>query len=220
MNLDAREIIFSSDINQDISDFLDSRNLDYEEGDLGPIYGFQWRHFGAVYKDCHTDYKGEGIDQLQWIINEIKNNPSSRRLIMSAWNPYAMKEMCLPPCHVMYQFYVDTQHKLLNLQIYIRSTDYFLANNWNTCTGALFVHLICALTFIDLKPGELSVVCGDSHIYKTHVSQVRENLKRTAFPFPKLIVNNKKDKITCFEWEDLKLIGYRSHSSLSAPMAV
>jgi dihydrofolate reductase / thymidylate synthase len=203
-------------------EFLNKRGLkEYCEGDMGETYGFNFRHFGGEYKGCKETYPSKyGYDQLKNVINLIKNDPTSRRIIINLWNPKTLHKAALPSCLCMYQFYVDTQHKLLNLQIYIRSTDYFLANNWNTCTGALFVHLICALSFIDLKPGELSVVCGDSHIYKTHVSQVRENLKRTTFPFPKLIVNNKKDKITSFEWEDLKLIGYRSHSSLSAPMAV
>ncbi len=203
-------------------EFLNKRGLkEYCEGDMGETYGFNFRHFGGEYGGCKATYPfNYGYDQLKNVINLIKNDPTSRRIIINLWNPKTLHKAALPSCLCMYQFYVDTQHKLLNLQIYIRSTDYFLANNWNTCTGALFVHLICSLTFIDLKPGELSVVCGDSHIYKTHVSQVRENLKREPYPFPKLIVNNKKDKITSFEWEDLKLIGYRSHSSLSAPMAI
>ena len=96
-------------------------------------------------------------------INLIKNDPTSRRIIINLWNPKTLHKAALPSCLCMYQFYVDTQHKLLNLQIYIRSTDYFLANNWNTCTGALFVHLICALSYINLTPGILTVVCGDSH---------------------------------------------------------
>ena len=202
--------------------FLDKRGLnDYEEGDMGETYGFNFRHFGGDYNGCSQTYtSSNGFDQLKYVINLIRTDPSSRRIIINLWNPKTLHKAALPSCLCMYQFYVDTQHKLLNLQIYIRSSDYFLANNWNTCTGALFVHLICSLSYINLKPGMLSVVCGDAHIYKTHVAQVRENLKRRPFPFPKLIVENIKDKISEFEWENIKLIGYRSHPSISAPMAI
>jgi dihydrofolate reductase/thymidylate synthase len=203
-------------------DFLDKRGLhQYVEGDMGETYGFNFRHFGGDYKGCKEEYNSScGYDQLKNIINLIKDDPTSRRIIINLWNPKTVHKSALPSCLCMYQFYVNTLHKKLNLQIYIRSSDYFLANNWNTCTGALFVHLICALSYINLTPGILTVVCGDSHIYKTHVSQVRENLKRTPYPFPKLIINNKKDRISKFEWEDIKLIGYKSHPSLSAPMAI
>lgn len=203
-------------------EFLDKRGLqDYDEGDMGETYGFNFRHFGGEYKGCNEEYPSScGFDQLKYVINLIKKDPTSRRIIINLWNPKTLHKAALPSCLCMYQFYVDTQHNLLNLQIYIRSSDYFLANNWNTCTGALFVHMICSLSYINLKPGILTVVCGDAHIYKTHVSFVRENLKREPFPFPKLIVENKKDKISEFEWENIKLIGYRSHPSISAPMAV
>ena len=119
----------------------------------------------------------------------------------------------------MYQFYVDTVHNLLHLQIYIRSSDYFL-NNWNTCTGAFFVHLICSLNGINLTPGTLTVVCGDAHIYKTHVNQVRENLSRSTYPYPKLIISTKKSNICDFNWDDVEILGYRAHPSIPAPMAV
>ena len=120
----------------------------------------------------------------------------------------------------MYQFYVDTTRKLLNLQIYIRSSDYFLANNWNTCTGALFVHLICNLEGIDLTPGILTVVMGDAHLYKFHKEQVLENLSRTPYPYPKLIVKQRRAEITDFTFEDMDLIGYRCLPRIEAPMAV
>ena len=106
------------------------------------------------------------------------------------------------------------------ISIIVRSSDYFLANNWNTCTGAIFVNLICNLHDIDLTPGDLTVVMGDTHIYKTHVNQVQENLKREPYPFPKLIIKNKKKNITDFEFSDLELIGYRSYPRISAEMSV
>jgi thymidylate synthase len=120
----------------------------------------------------------------------------------------------------MYQFYVDTKNKKLNLQIYIRSSDFFLANNWNTCTGSFLVYMICNLKDIDLTPGELSVITGDTHIYLSHVEAVKENLKRTPKPFPKLSINNEKEKLEDYTWEDFKLIGYSPMPNISAPMAV
>ena len=107
-------------------EFLDSRGLSYEEGDLGPVYGFQWRHSGAEYVDCHTDYTGQGIDQLKNVIHLIQTEPNSRRIIMNAWNPSDLDKMALPPCHVMSQFHVDTINNTLNCQLYQRSGDMFL----------------------------------------------------------------------------------------------
>lgn len=203
-------------------EFLDKRGLThYCEGDMGETYGFNFRHFGADYKGCKEQYPSSvGFDQLKNVINLIKNDPTSRRIIINLWNPATTHNAALPSCLCMYQFYVDTQHNHLNLQIYIRSSDYFLANNWNTCTGALLVHLICSLSYIKYTPGTLVVVCCDAHIYKTHITQVQENLKRTTYPYPKILINNRTDKIADFKWEDITLLGYKSHPSLSAPMAV
>lgn len=203
-------------------DFLDKRGLkEFIEGDMGETYGFNFRHFGGSYEGCEKQYDNtNGFDQLKNVINLIKTNPTSRRIIINLWNPKTQDNAALPSCLCMYQFYVDTVHKLLHLQIYIRSSDYFLANNWNTCTGALFVHLICSIYGIDLRPGELTVVCGDAHLYKSHLNQVRENLKRTPYPFPKLIINTKKSNITDFEWNNLKIIGYNFYPNIPAEMAV
>jgi dihydrofolate reductase / thymidylate synthase len=203
-------------------EFLNKRGLtEYAEGDMGETYGFNFRHFGGDYQGCKSQHNSKnGFDQLKYVINTIKNDPTSRRIIINLWNPKTTHKAALPSCLCMYQFYVDTVHNLLHLQIYIRSSDYFLANNWNTCTGAFFVHMICSLIGIDLSPGTLTVVCGDAHIYKTHVSQVRENLKRKPFPYPKLVVSGRKQNICDFKWEDFQLLGYKSHPNISAPMAV
>ena len=152
-------------------EFLDKRGLNkYPKGDMGETYGFNFRHFGGEYVNCKTNYSSKnGYDQLKYVIETIKKDPTSRRIIINLWNPKTLHKAALPSCLCMYQFYVDTVHNLLHLQIYIRSSDYFLANNWNTCTGAFFVHLICSLNGINLTPGTLTVVCGDAHIYKTHV---------------------------------------------------
>ena len=203
-------------------EFLDSRGLQrFPEGDMGETYGFNMRHYGGKYEGCDKEYGNNiGFDQLKYVIDLIKNNPTSRRIIINLWNPGTQDNAALPSCLCQYQFYVNTQSRELNLQIYIRSSDYFLANNWNTCTGALFVHLICNLNEIKLTPGELIVTTGDTHLYKTHLEQVRENLTRNPYPFPMLKINKKVNHITEFQFEDLELIGYRAHPRIAADMAV
>ena len=203
-------------------EFLDNRNLKhYPDGDMGETYGFNFRHFGANYNTCKDNYDNHGFDQLNYVIDLIKNNPNSRRIIINLWNPSTMHKAALPACLCFYQFYVDTKNNKLNLQIYIRSSDYFLANNWNACTGALLVNMICNLKSINLTPGKLSVITGDTHIYKNHQSQVEENLKRTSKPFPKLIfINGEKDNLEDYSYNDIKLIGYNPDKNISAPMAV
>ena len=203
-------------------EFLDSRGLnEYEEGDMGETYGFNFRHYGGEYKGCQHKYKHtDGFDQLENAIYLIKTNPESRRIIINLWNPYTNHKAALPSCLCWYQFYVNTVDNELNLLINIRSSDFFLANNWNVCTGALLVHLICSLDGIDLYPGDLTVISGDTHIYKTHIEQVKINLERTPRPFPKLLIKNKKSRIEDFEYSDLRLIGYNPYPNIPAPMAV
>ena len=204
-------------------EFLDKRGLThYEEGDMGETYGFNYRHFGGEYKGCSHEYvKGEdGFDQLANVLNLIKNNPESRRIIITLWNPKTEFKAALPSCLCWYQFYVNTEKKELSLLINLRSSDFFLANNWNVCTGALLVHLICNLEDIDLMPGDLTVISGDTHIYSNHMEQVKENLTRDTRPFPKLIVNESKKNIEDYTYKDIKLIGYNPHPSIRAPMAV
>ena len=203
-------------------EFLDSRGLNhYKEGDMGETYGFNYRHFGAVYKGCDTNYTGQGYDQVQNAINLIKNNPESRRIVISLWNPATLDNASLPPCMFQYQFYVNIQEKKLNCLVNLRSSDYFLANNWNTCTAAIFVYLICNLEGIDLTPGKLTVMSCDTHIYTNHEEQIKENLKRQCKPAPKLIVQcGKKKDIMDFNFSDLKLIGYYPDPSIQASMAV
>jgi dihydrofolate reductase/thymidylate synthase len=211
-------------------EFLDSRGLQrYPEGDMGETYGFNFRHFAGDYVDCHTSYPLDGTngyDQLENVINLLKNDPTSRRIIINLWNPATLHKAALPSCLMMYQFYVDTHAKLLHCQIYIRSSDYFLANNWNTCTGALLVHMLCALEGINLTPGSITTITGDTHIYKTHLEQVNKNLEREPVPFPKLVVENAKSqnkkftKLEDIEFDDLQLWGYIPQPNISAPMAV
>ena len=210
------------------ADFLAKRGLGhYEVGDLGETYGFNFRHFGAEYKGCSFEYNistgdsSVGYDQVANVINLIKNEPASRRIIIDLWNCSTIHKAALPPCLCKYQFHVNTSKKELNLAIYLRSSDVFLANGWNSATGAILVHLLCNLEGIDLTPGELTVFIADAHLYKTHIEQVKEQISRSPFPFPKLIVKGEKKKdIMNFKYEDLSLIGYRSGSSIKAEMAV
>ena len=203
-------------------EFLDSRGLtDYKEGDMGETYGFNYRHFGAEYNGCDVDYTGQGYDQVENAINLIKNNPESRRIVISLWNPATLDKASLPPCMFQYQFYVNIKEKKLNVLVNLRSSDYFLANNWNACTAAIFVHLICNLKEVDLTPGKLTVMSCDTHVYTNHEVQIAENLKRTPKPAPKLIIKGgKKDNIMDFNYSDLQLIGYFPEKSIQAPMAV
>lgn len=206
-------------------EFLDSRGLQrYPDGDMGETYGFNFRHFGGKYENCTTDYKiGEhGYDQIANVLHLLKNDPTSRRIIINLWNPSTLHNAALPSCLMMYQFYVDTVNNKLNCQIYIRSSDYFLANNWNCCTGGLLVHMICALEDIPYKPGTITVVTGDTHIYKTHFKQVEESLSREPVPFPKLEINNEKTYKTLdeIEYDDIWLLGYTPQPSIGATMAI
>lgn len=206
-------------------EFLTSRGLGHrEEGDLGPVYGFQWRHFGADYDDMHTDYTGKGVDQLQQCIDKIKNNPEDRRILLSAWNPSALDKMALPPCHLLCQFYVDTTKNEVSCQMYQRSADMGLGVPFNIASYALLTHLIAHVT--GRKPGELVHTLGDAHVYMNHIEPLQEQLDRTPRPFPKLFIddNNDNDKkkktIDDFSYKDLHVIGYHPHEKISMKMAV
>lgn len=199
-------------------EFLDSRKLDYEEGDMGPTYGFNFRNFGGKYVSCNTKHT-TGHDQLSELIHTLRTNKDSRRMIITLWDPINNKNSALPSCMCFYQFYVSNKTNL-DLQVYIRSSDYFLANNWNTCTAALFVHLLCNVNGIDLKPGKLSVIMGDVHIYENQLEGIKQSLTRKPKPFPKLVVNNKKDCITDFSFDDLELIGYECEPRIKVDMVV
>ena len=207
-------------------EFLDKRGLtDYPEGDMGETYGFNYRHFGGNYINCHTEYtSSDGYDQLENVINLLKTDPTSRRIIINLWNPATQHKAALPSCLFYYQFCVDPTKKQLHCIIHLRSSDYFLANNWNTCTGSLLTYMLCNMEGIDLIPGTLTVMVSDAHIYKTHLKQVCQNLLREPYPFPILKINlknnQKKTDITQFDFKELELIGYKSHSSLKAEMAI
>ena len=202
-------------------EFLQSSNLPYEEGIGGPIYGFQWRHFGERYEYesdniiQFTEGLDKGFDQLQFIIDEIKSNPNSRRLYMSGWNPNQLSQMCLPPCHVSYQFYV--QDKKLSCQMYQRSADVFLGLPFNIASTALLTHLIAKT--VGLNVGHVHICIGDAHIYEEHIMAVKEQLEKRNLKYllPDLEVR-RRDNIDDYEFEDIVLRDYESNPVIKARM--
>ncbi|XP_044730294.1 thymidylate synthase isoform X2 [Chrysoperla carnea] len=198
-------------------EFLDKLGFtDREEGDLGPVYGFQWRHFGAEYKNMHSDYTNEGVDQLKEVIHTIKTNPNDRRIIMSAWNPVDIPRMALPPCHCLAQFFVANGE--LSCQLYQRSADMGLGVPFNVASYALLTHMIAHVT--NLKAGDFVHTLGDSHVYLNHVDALNEQLLRKPRPFPKLIIKRNVSDIDDFKAEDFELIGYKPHAKIAMEMAV
>ena len=182
--------------------------------DAGPVYGFQWRHFGAEYVDCKTDYTGKGVDQIASVIDQIKTDPTSRRILLSAWNPMAQKDMCLPPCHVSYQFYVNDGK--LSCQMYQRSADIFLGLPFNIASTALLLMLIAHET--DLKPDKLIMCLGDVHLYSQHIEAAKSQLSREPHSFPLLSVEREADGLTKVKMKDVCLSNYKYYPRLKAPM--
>ncbi len=176
-------------------------------GDLGRVYGVQWRSWQS---------NGKAIDQIKNVIDKIKSDPGDRRLIVTAWNPGELDQMVLPPCHMFFQFYVNGDK--LSLQMYQRSADMFLGVPFNIASYSLLLHMVAQVT--NLKPYEFIHVLGDTHIYSNHVKQVREQLKRKEFKAPKLWLNPDIKDIDEFKMEDIKLIDYEFHPPIKASMAV
>jgi len=197
-------------------EFLKSRNLTYTKGgDLGPIYGHQWRHFNAPYVDCDTDYQGQGVDQLQNIIDGLTQDKYSRRHILSAWNPCQLDQMALPPCHIMCQFSVNSANELSCI-LYQRSGDLGLGIPFNI---ASYSFLLCLLAkHCALQRGELIHFIGDAHIYEEHRSMLQEQLLREIYPPPTLQINNIHTNIEDYTIKDVALNNYRHHSPISMKM--
>ena len=179
-----------------------------ERGELGPVYGAQWRSWPTQ--------DGSSIDQISEVINQIKANPDSRRLIVSAWNVSQIDSMALPPCHTMFQFYVADGK--LSCQLYQRSADIFLGVPFNIASYALLVLMMAKVT--GLKPGEFVHTLGDAHLYLNHLDQVDEQLKRQPFPLPKMSITKDIKNVLDIEYEDFSLEDYESHPHISAPIAV
>lgn len=198
-------------------EFLDKLGLHHREvGDLGPVYGFQWRHFGAEYKDMHTDYTGKGVDQLADVIETIKQDPNSRRIIMCSWNAADIPKMALPPCHAMCQFYVCNGE--LSCQLYQRSADMGLGVPFNIASYSLLTYMIAHVT--DLKPGEFVHTIGDAHIYSNHVDAMNIQIERQPRPLPRLRIKRKVSCIDDFKADDFELVDYKPHGKIAMKMAV
>jgi dihydrofolate reductase/thymidylate synthase len=196
---------------------LDSVGLfEREEGDLGPVYGFQWRHSGAEYGTFEDDYSGKGYDQLAEIVRLVRDDPTSRRILLSAWNPSQLRDMALPPCHAISQFYVSNGR--LSCQLYQRSSDVALGLPFNIASYALLTHLIARCA--DLDVDKLHVVIGDAHLYADHVEPVKQQILREPRPFPIIRINPGKKDIDSFVFEDFEIIGYDPHPTIKMKMVV
>jgi thymidylate synthase len=179
-----------------------------ENGDLGPVYGSQWRSWPAP--------GGKKIDQIANVIQQIKDKPDSRRHIVSAWNPAEVDNMALPPCHALFQFYVANGK--LSCQLYQRSADYFLGVPFNIASYALLLEMVAQQC--DLIPGEFVWTGGDVHLYSNHFEQAKLQLSREPFALPKLVIKRKPGSIFEYEFEDFEIVNYQSHPSIKAPIAV
>ena len=198
-------------------DFLDSRGLHHREvNDLGPIYGFQWRHWGASYTDMHADYSGLGIDQLADCIKKIKETPADRRILLSAWNVSDIPKMALPPCHMFCQFFVADNR--LSCQMYQRSADIGLGVPFNIASYALLTHMIAHVC--NMIPDKLTLVFGDVHVYNTHIDALLLQCERTPAEFPTLSIKRQVESIDDFTAADFELCGYNPQAAIPMEMAV
>jgi thymidylate synthase len=198
--------------------FLDDRGLTHlEENDLGPVYGHQWRHFNAPYIDCRADYNGQGVDQLQYIIDKLKDPVQrfSRRLIMSAWNPCQIDEMALPPCHVMCQFNVSHGNKL-SCALYQRSNDEMCGTPFNIASYCFLTHLLAK--HCGLEAYEFIYTKGNCHIYEEHIEGAQLQITRKPFPFPTLSINRVRENINDYIVEDFEIQNYQHHEAIKFNM--
>ncbi|ADA57838.1 thymidylate synthase [Anguillid herpesvirus 1] len=211
--------------------FLDSRGLtDHREHDLGPVYGFQWRHWGASYVGADAEYSGQGHDQIQSILSNLKARNNNRRLLLSAWNVSDVPKMALPPCHLFAQFHIDfpagyqhgtiteTIKPRLSCLFYQRSADMGLGVPFNVASYALLTHIMAHLA--DLEVGELIHSIGDAHIYTNHVAQLELQVKREIRPPPQLTINPRVKSLEDLTFEDLTITGYNPHPTIKMEMAV
>jgi thymidylate synthase len=179
-----------------------------ERGELGPVYGYQWRHWRTP--------DGREIDQIAQVISSLRKKPDSRRHIVSAWNPADVERMALPPCHALFQFYVAEGR--LSCQLYQRSADLFLGVPFNIASYALLTLMVAQVT--DLEPGEFVLTLGDAHLYLNHLEQARAQLARSPRPFPRMRLNPARRELLDFVYEDFTLEGYEPHPAIKAPIAV
>ena len=184
-------------------------------GDLGPIYGHQWRNYGATKREDGS-YENDGVDQITQVIEQIKNNPNSRRLIVSGWNPAEAEQVALPPCHTLFQFFVADNK--LSCQLYQRSANLFLGVPFNIASYALLTHMVAQVC--GLEVGEFVWTGGDCHIYQNHREQVELQLTRELYSLPTLTLNPDVTDIFAFNYDDISVDGYESHPAIKAKVAV
>jgi thymidylate synthase len=224
-------------------EYLDSLGFtDREEGDLGPVYGFQWRHFGADYRGCHADYAGRGVDQIREVVRKLRESPFDRRIILSAWNVADLEKMALPPCHMFAQFYVshpgaargeaalsntasgvhsEKGKAQLSCVLYQRSCDMGLGVPFNIASYALLTHMLAHAC--DLVPGTLIHTMGDAHVYLDHVEALKEQLAREPRAFPELRIrrgDRGSGEMDGWKVEELDVRGYRPHGGIKMKMSV
>ena len=199
-------------------EFLEKQNLTYREDDLGPVYGHQWRHFNAPYTDCNADYTNQGIDQLQQLITNLKSEEGrkSRRLIISAWNPCQIKEMALPPCHVLMQFYVS-ENKYLSCSLYQRSGDVGLGVPFNIASYSFLTHMLAKHCGLEAK--DFVYFLGNAHIYEEHIEPLKEQIQREPLPFPKISFKEVKENIEDYSLPDIEFSQeYKFHKQIKMEM--
>jgi len=199
-------------------EFLDSRELyNNKEDDLGPVYGFQWRHFNAYYEYCDSDYTNKGIDQIEYIIEQLKDptKRNSRRLILTAWNPCQIDKMALPPCHVLCQFHV-TNNEFLSCSLYQRSGDVGLGVPFNIASYSFLTHLIAHHT--GLKPLDFIYNLGNAHIYDDHIDNLKIQSNKIPYDFPKLYITNLREKLENYDMSDFNIKDYKCHDNIKLEM--
>jgi len=199
-------------------EFLDSRGLqDYEVDELGPVYGHQWRHFNAKWQGDSHDYSGEGVDQLQYIIDQLKNpeTRTNRRLVLSAWNPCQLDEMALPPCHILCQFNVHHGNKL-SCSMYQRSCDFFLGIPFNIASYSMLTHLIAK--HCGLEAYEFVHFMGNCHLYENSIDAAQLQITREPFPFPTISIKEVRENIDDYTVDDFILENYQSHEAIKVSM--
>jgi dihydrofolate reductase/thymidylate synthase len=203
-------------------DFISKVGLDYREGDMGPMYGFQWRHFNSFYMGCDHDYTNYGFDQLEYCLDLLLNDPHSRRILMTTYNPAQAKMGVLYPCHsIVIQFYVNEidSNKYISMNLYIRSNDFAVGNPYNVASNALLLHLVC--NTLNARCGEskyipfkLNVLIGDLHVYQQHLDGVVKQINRMPYDFPKINIKKGLEKIEEYKWEDIELENYTTHDPI------
>ena len=196
-------------------EFLEGRGLRYEEDDLGPVYGHQWRFFNAPYYNCNFNYKGNGVDQLNMVIKKLQEDKSSRRILMSAWNPCQLNEMALPPCHVLSQYHVTNGNKL-TCTMYQRSADLGLGLPFNIASYGYLTHLLAH--HCGLEASELIIFIGNCHVYDDHKEALEKQLERIPYLFPKLEIERFRDNIEDYKFEDFNLINYDHYDKINMEM--